>query len=89
MSRRGKHKQQVKSGWKMVINTRVSRVWDQSLWPEKGGDFHGVSDKAGVFNHGRSLWVLTPGISGLTRVTRLQSLESPVGTISQTMETQV
>jgi hypothetical protein len=71
MSKRGKHRQQVESGWKNIIYTRVSGVWGWSLWPVKGGDLHGVSDKFGGFTHGRILWVLTPGVSGLTGVSGL------------------
>jgi hypothetical protein len=55
MSRKEKHKQQTKSGWKIVIYTRVSGVWGQSLRPMKVGDLCGVSGKAGSFTRGRSL----------------------------------
>jgi hypothetical protein len=71
MSKKLMQKQQVKSGWKNVIYTGVSGVWDQILRPEKVEDLHGVSDKASGFTHDRSVRVLTPGVSGLTGVSGL------------------
>jgi hypothetical protein len=56
---------------KNVIYTRVSGVWDRSLQPGEAETLCGVSRLAGSFTHGRSLRVLTPGVSGLTGVSGL------------------